>query len=288
MIYQSKAKILSNIALSLGHYKIVLEAPEIAKVILPGQFLEIKCSDTLDPFLRRPLSVHGLDAQRGVIEILFKVVGKGTEMLARKGRRDILDIIGPLGNGFSINESLNSYCLVGGGMGIAPLMALAEKLAQLKNKKLYLILGAKNKRFVLLEEEFKQLGFQVGIATDDGSYGQKGLATEVLKKFIPQKDLRRLVQPAHHPPNRKKRELTSVTIGAYKPIDIIYACGPKEMLKAAAKIAQENEISAQVCLEEYMACGLGVCLGCAVKTKNGYKMVCKDGPVFEASEIIWE
>jgi dihydroorotate dehydrogenase electron transfer subunit len=281
MIYQSKAKILSNIALSLGHYKIVLEAPEIAKVIWPGQFLEIKCSDTLDPFLRRPLSVHGIDAQRGVIEILFKVVGKGTEMLARKGRRDILDIIGPLGRGFFINESLNSYCLVAGGMGVAPLMALAEKLAQLKNKKLYLILGAKNKEFILLEDEFKQLGFQVEVATDNGSYGQKGLATELLKKFIPQRDLRRSRF-------NKKRELTSVTIGAYKPIDIIYACGPREMLKATARIAQENEIPTQVCLEEYMACGLGVCLGCAVKSKNGYTMVCKDGPVFEASEIIWE
>ncbi len=281
MIYQTKAKILSNIALSLGHYKIVLEVPEIAKTIVPGQFLEIKCSDTLDPFLRRPLSVHGIDAQRGIVEILFKIAGKGTDMLSRKGRRDSLDIIGPLGSGFKINENLNSYCLVAGGMGVAPLTPLAEKLAQLKNKKLYAILGAKNKELILLEDEFKQLGFQVEVVTDDGSYGQEGLATEVLNKFIPQKDLRIAS-------SNKKKELTKVTIGAYKPLDIIYACGPKAMLKGAAKIAQVNEIPLQVCLEEYMACGIGVCLGCAVKTKSGYKMVCKDGPVFDAAEIIWE
>lgn len=282
MIYHRKAKILSNTALSLGHYKIVLEAPEIAREIVPGQFLEIKCADTLDPFLRRPVSVHTIQAQRGVIEILFKVVGKGTQMLSRKGRRDTLDIIGPLGNGFSIKENLNNYCLIAGGMGVAPLMALAEKLAQLKNKKLYAILGAKTKELILLEVELKQLGFQLEISTDDGSYGQKTLASELLKKIIPQKDLRRASSSA------KKDDLAKVTIGAYKPIDIIYACGPKEMLKATAKIAQEYEIPLQVSLEEYMACGIGVCLGCAVKTKSGYKMVCKDGPVFEANEIIWK
>ena len=282
MIYHTEAKILSNIALALGHYKIVLEVPQIAKLILPGQFLEIKCSDSLDPFLRRPISVHTIQAKRGVIEILFKVVGRGTEMLSRKGRRDTLDIIGPLGNGFSIKENLNSYCLIAGGMGIAPLMALAEKLAQLKDKRLYAILGAKSKEFILLAAELKQLGFQVEIATDDGSYGQKSLAGDLLKKIIPQKDLR-LISSAD-----KRMALAKVTIGSYKPVDVIYACGPKGMLKATAKIAQQNGIPLQVCLEEYMACGIGVCLGCAVKTKNGYKMVCRDGPVFEASDIIWE
>ena len=253
MIFQTNSKITKNFKIASDYYKMSLDAPSIAKRARPGQFVNIRISEKYEPLLRRPFGVHKVQGKK--IEILYEVVGKGTKLLSKKKPGEKLDILGPLGNGFSMLDRRHSI-LVAGGMGVAPLIFLAEKLAG--NQSLVLI-GAKKRSQVLCEEEFKKLGCDVKIATDDGSCGFKGLVTRLLKK------------------NLSNRNRPSV----------IFACGPKPMLKEIIKISKKYRISAQVSLEEHMACGVGACFGCVVQTKKGYKRVCKDGPVFDAKELIF-
>jgi len=193
------------------------------------------------------------------------VLGEGTEMLSRKKPGEDLDIIGPLGNGFEYRTAKHLPILVAGGMGIAPLIFLAEKLVELKTKKAkrktLVLLGARTKSQILCEKEFKNLGCEVRVATDDGSRGFKGKVTELLKKFLP------------------------LAI-SNKPL-AIYACGPRPMLKEISQVSKKYKISAEISLEEHLACGIGACFGCVVKTKNGFQRVCKEGPVFNADKIIW-
>ena len=275
---QLKAKILQNRRLTQDFYRIRIESAYLARNIKPGQFVEVRCAERIDPLLRRPFSVHRI--LKDGIEILYEVVGKGTEILSQRKKGEYLDIIGPLGNGFILNAiryPLNAI-LIAGGMGIAPLVALAERLAYSveriaysKNKKIYVLIGAKTKSRILCEQDFKKLGVKVLIATEDGSKGHKGLATDLVKDLL----------------STKRYPLNAT----------LYACGPNAMLKEVANIARLKKIPCQVSLEEYMACGVGVCLGCPVKVRAKgqgssvkgyeYKMVCKDGPVFNSEEIMW-
>ncbi len=248
-MFQTKAKIIYNAKISNNYFHCCLQAANIAKSATAGQFVNIKVGEGFDPLLRRPFSIHA--AKGKSIEIIYEVVGKGSELFSQRKQGEYADIIGPLGNGFSVLGSRLSV-LVAGGMGVAPLVFLAKKLA--KHKPLVLI-GAKTKNQILCEREFKNLGCEIKIATDDGSRGFKGRVTDLLKKVL---------RPS-----------------------TIYACGPKPMLKEIAIISKNLKIPAQISLEEHMACGIGACLGCVVDTKNGFKRVCKEGPVFLADEIIW-
>ncbi|MDD5423421.1 MAG: dihydroorotate dehydrogenase electron transfer subunit, partial [Candidatus Omnitrophica bacterium] len=174
---------------------------------------------------------------------------------------EYLNVIGPLGNGFDICGTKPAI-LVAGGVGAAPLLALAEKL-RAQNIEVNVLIGASKKSHVLCEREFKKLGCKVSVSTDDGSAGRKGFVTDLL----------------------------SILLTTYNlSLTTIYACGPNAMLKEVARIAGKRGVPCQVSLEERMACGVGVCLGCPVKIKNSkfvYKMVCKDGPIFDAKEIAW-
>lgn len=255
---QTELEILSNERLTQKHYRMSLYAPSIAKDIRPGQFLHLRCSESFTPLLRRPFSIHR--TQEKTLDILYQVVGKGTEVLSQKKKGERLSVLGPLGNGFSIDKEANSAILVAGGIGIAPLVALAEKLAS--RKKIYALIGAKTKELVLYEKEFKDLGIEVKVATEDGSYGQKGMATDLLKDLL--------------------------QASGFKLQAVIYACGPKEMLKEVAEISGRNGLKSQASLEERMGCGLGACLGCVVRLESGYRRVCKDGPIFNLSEVVWE
>lgn len=305
-IFQLNSKIIFNKPIAPGHYHISLHAPSIARLAGPGQFVHIKVNDDIEPLLRRPFSIHrvtgtkarqhtstprpndcstrqtevGLVGQAAAsnIEILYKVIGKGTEILSQRKQGESLNIIGPLGNGFNYQPSALSHqpvVFVAGGVGTAPLVFLAEKLSAINPKasadiKPIVLIGAKTKSHILCESEFKKYGCDVKAATDDGSRGFKGNVTELLKKI--------LSATSHQPPAA------------------IYACGPRVMLKEVAKIASMKKISCQISLEEFLACGMGACLGCAVKVKainyklstiNRYKLVCKDGPVFDSEEILW-
>lgn len=253
-MFQLKAKLLSNKRVKDNYLHCILDAPAIANNARPGEFVNIRITDTLDPLLRRPLSIHAVKGR--TIEVLYEVVGRSTQVLSEKKAGESLDIIGPLGNGFSILDVQYSI-LVAGGMGVAPLVFLAKKIGR---RRATVLIGAETKNHIHCEKEFKELGCEVKVSTDDGSKGFKGRITGLLKNLLSTTDSR---------------------------LSAIYACGPRPMLKEIALISKEKNIPAQISLEEHMACGIGACLGCAVNTKDGYKRVCKDGPVFEAKEIIW-
>ena len=305
-IYQRKAKVVHNSHIIKNYYKLALHSPEIVRVAQPGQFLMLRVSGKYQPLLRRPFSIHKVgyrlsvigyrartlraqyrDRKPDTIEILYEVVGKGTKILSEKKPGELLDVLGPLGNGFSI---LGSRCsiLVGGGIGVAPLFFLAQKLMErnLKPKprtpnpeprNAIILIGTRTKKEILSQKEFANLGSSVKISTEDGSAGFKGKVTDLLKKIL-------VTRYTFHVAGQKlKKRVTSDV----RRETIIYACGPKPMLSEIAIISKQYNIPAQISLDEYMACGLGVCLGCMVKTKEGQRFVCRDGPVFDVSKIKW-
>ncbi len=256
---QIKTKIISNKRFKDNYWHLEFESKSIAGSALPGQFVNIKVSGEAAPLLRRPLSIHKTCGSR--VRLFYEVLGMGTRILSTRKPGEFLDVIGPLGNGFDLRSAISDKqqaILVAGGMGVAPLVFLAEKI---KLKKPLVLIGAKTKKQVLCLQEFKALGCLVKIATDDGSSGFKGKVTDLLVQ---------LLRPA---PSAKRQA--------------IYACGPRPMLKAISKIACEKNIDSQLSLEEHMACGIGACLGCVVPTVSGYKRVCKDGPVFSGRELNW-
>ena len=255
---QIKAKIVKNSPVSKNCFQAIILAPRIAKAASPGQFVNVKVAGGPEPLLRRPISIHRVNGNK--IEILYEALGPGTEILSRRKPGEMLDIIGPLGKGFDSSRLTvrGSKIIVAGGMGAAPLLFLAEKL---RSRQVMVLIGASTKSQILCEKEFKRLGCDVKIATDDGSCGFKGRVTDLLKHLL---------------------RATS-----HKPQATIYACGPRPMLRELSRISRKRKIPAQVSLEEHMACGIGACLGCVVNTTEGYKRVCKDGPIFNAEEIIW-
>jgi len=252
-----KARIVSQKKIKPRYFKLCLHAPALAHKARPGQFVMLKSAEGFTPLLRRPLSIHNVS--RAQIELLYEVVGQGTELLSRKKAGQFLELIGPLGAGFKVlpQKSRRIPILVCGGMGVAPLLFLAKNL---KRRKGLVLIGCRTAEQILCEKEFKNEGFNVTIATDDGSRGFKGRVTALLEKQLSTIDHR---------------------------LSTIYACGPKPMFKELARICKERAVPAQVSLEAHMACGIGACLGCAVETKHGYQRVCKEGPVFDIEEVVW-
>ncbi|MFH1386190.1 MAG: dihydroorotate dehydrogenase electron transfer subunit [bacterium] len=267
MPIQEQCRIIEQKKVGPRHFKLTLLSPNITSQAKPGQFVEVKCSDNYEPLLRRPISLHKVNLIDGTFELLYEVVGIGTELLSKYKADQELDILGPLGTGFKIDPAKKVHVLIGGGMGVAPLLALAT---QITNNKLqitnatYILLGARSKDFVIEEKTFRSMTDQILVSTDDGTYGKKGFISDILLDLL-------------------NNTLTPTTYN----LTTLYACGPKPMLRAVAEIAYQKKIDCQLSMEERMACGIGACKGCAVKTTNGYKMACKDGPVFDSKEIIW-
>jgi len=263
MVIQEKARIIDHKQLTPTYLKLTLQNKYISSHAQPGQFVNIRISEDTDPLLRRPFSIHKIDPAKEIIEVLYEVVGKGTALLAQAKVGDELDVLGPLGTGFEIDKSRSIAVLLAGGMGIAPLRALADELLKTK-KAVYVFIGGRSMDCIQCEKELKDLGCEILIATEDGSAGKKGLITDLLESFLTN--------------DVKPHDLENM---------VFYACGPQAMLKVVASLAMEHKVECQASLEEKMACGIGACLGCAVETKKGYKMVCKDGPVFNIKEIKW-
>ena len=240
-----------------SYHRMVIEVPKHFQA-LPGQFLQVQVgSDLTDPLLRRPFSIAGLS--RNKIDIFYQVKGKGTVLLGRLQAEDQLSFLGPLGKPYPIVPG--PKIILAGGLGAAGLLFLAKVLSVgLKSEKPVVILGCKTREDLFFLRDFQDLGIPTYCATEDGSCGFNGLATSLL--------------------SRKVEE--------YPPKSVLYACGPNPMLKVAGKIAKKHGWSAYFSLETMMACGTGLCRGCAVPTKNGYRLACVDGPVFPAEEIIWE
>ena len=258
MPVQTFAKLIKKEEIIKDIFKFSVEAEEIVKTAKPGNFIEIRVNDQTEPFLRRPISIYNMNKEAGILEFIFQIKGNGTNLLSKKQIGDKIDILGPLGNGTFKFEKYNNIAIIGGGIGIFPLYELAKE-AKAQGKKVSTYLGFRNKDLVMLEKEFKEVSDKLVITTDDGSYAEKGFAIDYLKKDI-----------ENH---------------------CIYACGPLPMLKAVQKYAIENNINCQISLEEKMGCGLGVCLGCAVKKASSpkdnpeYFNVCKGGPVFNAKDV---
>ena len=257
MPIHKKCKLVQKEALKDDIYRFVVDAEEIAKSAKPGQFLEIRVQDSVEPLLRRPISIHSIEGDN--VEFIFQVKGKGTEILKQKEIGEEIDILGPLGYGAFDFEGKKNIAIIGGGIGIFPLYELAKQAK--KQAKINMYLGFRNKDYVVLEEKFKNVSDKFVITTDDGTYGNKGFAIKYLKEDL-----------------------------AQEKVDCIYACGPLPLLKALQNLAEEMDIPAQISLEERMGCGIGACLGCAVKLKTSgdeteYAHVCKLGPVFDSKEV---
>jgi len=256
--FQEKSPVLKREQLTRDVIRLTLQAPKIAENAQPGQFVMVRPGTMLDPLLRRPFSIHSV-SEEGTVSILFKVIGKGTAMLASLSQAMEADLIGPLGRGFDLSRS-GPYCLVGGGMGIAPLYFLARKLMQDKTKLANppILLGAQTQtELMLLAEEFNELGYSVLTATDDGTLGHHGFVTELLDDILDQ-------------------------------VHQVCVCGPIPMMRTVAAKCRQAGAACQVSLETHMACGLGACLGCTFPASSGgYIHVCKDGPVLDADEVLW-
>lgn len=238
-------KILENKALTSNVYKMVLEG-DTSAITAPGQFINIKLDNF---FLRRPISICDYDDK--TITIIYKVVGKGTEVLSSMNSNDKLDILVGLGNGYNLDKNHNKVLLIGGGVGVPPLYNLAKTLKN-NGKNVEVILGFNTKEEIFYEDEFKRLGCNVKVTTVDGSYGIKGFVTTAMEEI---------------------------------DYEYFYTCGPEPMLKA---IYNASKTSGEFSFEERMGCGFGACMGCSCKTLYGNKRICKDGPVLVKEEIIWE
>ena len=256
--FQEKTQISRIERLTTDIFRLTLDSPAISSIAKPGQFVMIRTGNGKDPLLRRPFSIS--QTFKGThFQILFKVVGRGTALLAHCREGEFLSVLGPLGHGFHIDcNGLN--CLVGGGMGIAPLLFLGKTMLRKCATPPLVVLGARNREELApLVDDFAELGLSVYPATDDGSFGHHGLVTDVLKELDLGADCR------------------------------TYVCGPHPMMTAVHLFCKDRNYGCQVSMETSMACGMGACLGCIVPIeKGGYAHACSDGPVFEAKELVWE
>lgn len=252
---QNKYKIISNEKLCPRFYRLCCDAKPILKKVQPGQFIHVKITEGLKPFLRRPFTVYR--AQK-YVEILYEVVGTGTQILALKKKGDCLDVLGPLGNSLSIPpKGARQVVMIAGGVGIAPFLFFSDTLVK-KGYEMILLYGGRTKSHVYQMEEFKQNGCKVYVATDDGSVGIKGRVTKLFSK-----------------------------INIDPQTTMLYVCGPRPMMASAQGFARRYNLNGQAICEEILACGLGTCLGCSTQTVSGYKTVCFDGPVFDLQEIVF-
>ncbi len=249
--------IVWKLNLAKNIFDFTIKSRDIARIAHPGQFVQIRVPNML---LRRPISLADINLDKDYIRIVFEVKGEGTKYLSQYKEWENIDVLGPLGRGFTMLPPNKKVYLVGGGIGMPPLVPLAAYYGGNAT----VISGFRNAKSMILDEEFKRYYNECILCTDDGTAGIKGFTTDVLHQRLKQGE---------------------------RP-DMIYACGPRPMLKRVAELADEFGIECEISMEERMACGVGACLGCACKTRghdgtSGYAHVCKDGPVFNSKEVIF-
>lgn len=265
MIRQESVRVIANNPVESRYYRLRFACGDHYARAVPGQFVTVRLPGQTQPLLRRPFSIHRLlagDDGRLHMEILYRVVGDFTRQLARQAPGNRLDLLGPVGHGFTVAPHAHPVAVVAGGIGVAPLVFLCQRLKQagMDMKVVTVFMGGRTKSDILCEDIFSGLGTDVRLATEDGSAGVKGLVTRSLHQW-----------------------LESGNAG------MVYACGPLEMLRAVGKMARERGIACEVSMETVMACGLGACMGCAIPTRDvtdRYRHACKDGPVFDAGVLI--
>ncbi|MCK5145701.1 dihydroorotate dehydrogenase electron transfer subunit [bacterium] len=257
---QYECKLISQQEVSKDIWRMRVYTPQIVEQSSAGQFLHIRVRDSIAPLLRRPFGIHRIHRESGELEILYRVVGEGTNIMKTILPGDTVDILGPLGNGFNLNGNFNTAMIVAGGMGIAPCFYLIDSLLELQ-KKVILFWGVKTSEEIFIDVEIlKVKGLEVHIATEDGSMGHAGFITDPLSNYL--------------------------NTCLQKDIMQGFACGPNPMLDSLQRITKNSAMDWEVSLEAHMACGVGVCMGCGVSHRDGgFRMVCSDGPVFKLTEV---
>lgn len=266
-----KTIILSNQEIAPGYYRMRILAPDYNRLAKPGQFVMFRVQRSLPPLLRRPFGIFRAGFEppdcdgmppKEYIELIYKVVGTGTEIMQELHQGDRIELLGPLGRGFDLGDSNEEKILVGGGIGLVPLFMLAEKLVE--HSKVRLLMGGRTRDDIIAVTEFERLGVETYVSTEDGSLGDQGLVTQVLQRKLDK-----------------------------YPQASVYACGPMPMIEAIQRICSPRGTSLQISLEALMACGVGACLGCVVKgaghtdVEPRYLCTCKAGPVFHADQLDW-
>lgn len=258
MIKQQKAIIISNDKVALNTYCMVIKCPTAALPVRPGQFMHIQVPNRRDLLLRRPISINSVDKTNSTMSLIIQSKGEGTKHLCKLPKDTELDIIGPVGMGFTMPTDAKKVAVIGGGIGVAPLRYLIERY---KDVEFDAYVGFRDESCAYQIDEFKAVCNEYILTSDDGSIGIKGFATNILAQNIPSKNY-----------------------------DMIFACGPLPMVKALKRTLEPFDVPCQISLEERMGCGIGGCKVCVCKIKDGdgfeHKKVCQDGPVFNIEEVI--
>jgi dihydroorotate dehydrogenase electron transfer subunit len=247
-------RILENKRISDDVFILQLSSDNGIPELLPGQFAQVRVDDSPETFLRRPISFHDVDYENNTFKLLIQIVGKGTERLSKHNKGDLLSLIYPLGNSFSLPGENDKILLTGGGVGVAPLLFMGKYLKS-KGYNYDILLGFRNSKRIIEIEEYRKIG-KVFLITEDGSEGEKGYIT-------------------NH---------SALLSGNYNKV---YCCGPDPMMKAVAAHCRKNNLNCEVSLENLMGCGIGACLCCIVDTIKGNLCSCIDGPVFNTNELKW-
>ena len=263
--------VLSNQEISPGYFRMRILAPGYSGVALPGQFIMFRVRRSLPPLLRRPFGIFQIGflppdcegmPEKEYVELIYKVVGTGTEVMRELHHGDQIELLGPLGRGFEVDDAAGDKILVGGGIGLVPLYMLAQSLAD--RSKTRLLIGGRTRDDIITVTEFERLGVSTHVTTEDGSLGEEGLITRILERKLDK-----------------------------YPKAKVYSCGPMPMLRAVESICTKRGVPLQVSLEALMACGVGACLGCVVKGRDHaesnpqYLCTCRQGPVFHSHELDW-
>lgn len=262
-----RGEVTANRDLGHGYYRVAVEAEGVRPTFRPGQFFMLRVLNGTDPLLPRAYSIYRMVRERrgrgARVELLYKIVGRGTAQLAAQRAGTAVDLLGPLGNAFTVLPGTEEILLVAGGIGVPPVVALAEALVgrSARRPTMVAFLGGRSKPDVLCAADFRRAGARVSMATEDGSAGKRGLVTDLLERHL-----------AEGSPARRA----------------IYACGPPGMLRRVAEVAAAQRVPCQLSMEAPMGCGIGICMGCAIPVRGDrYRLCCKDGPVFEAEEVVW-
>lgn len=269
-LVNEQTRIIWNGCAGANLHVMTLEAPAIAAMTRPGQFVHMKIPGMEGHVLRRPFCIYAADAAAGTVDILYQVVGFGSEHMTSLAPSaegapagTVPELIGPVGNGWSVPEGAKRVLLVGGGVGAAPLFMLCEQLCA-EGVAVDVVLGAQTQAALVCRERYAALlSAEPRCATDDGSYGRAGFCTPLVEEALAE------------------------AAEAGEPYDYVAVCGPEPLMKIVAGMAASAGVPCQVSMEKRMACGVGACLSCVVDTQAGKKRACVDGPVFNAEEVVW-
>lgn len=245
--------LIENREVARDHVLLTFKLPENTPSPLPGQFFMVGMTFGLDPMLKRPFSLHRINPD-GSVSILYRIRGRGTRLLRSLQKGDSIQVIGPLGRGFPLKPD-HRPLLVGGGLGVVPLVALAQAFSAMSPR---IVIGARTAEELLSVQELLAVDADMRIVTDDGSRGRKGIVTDILEEI-----------------------LGNSVAGPW----VMFSCGPRPMLKSIAALSRKHNVKGYMSLEEHMACGVGACMGCVARTSSGYRRVCAEGPVFDVGEL---